>query len=259
MYIKFSKNILMLCVLLFYSCSEKQDRKEISIEVPHKISSFENNDSNPTYVYQWWVGNQPDISDNTLEPIENKAIFTPDVTGEYDVFLSVRDTNNIEIELKEFYFLAVKKKIKKIPKKIISDQALSELSSNQLDPDTMIANNVIDEKKSKIDTLKKITKVVKNNNQKVVKNKTNKRSIYSGWTIQLSSRSSLELAKRDQSKALENGFDAYIEQSYAKSSKKLWFRVRIGNFSSLENAKKIQKEIERFWSLGTWIDRVKIK
>ena len=75
----------------------------------------------------------------------------------------------------------------------------------------------------------------------------------------MSSRSSLELAKRDQTKALNNGFDAYIEQSTDNSTGKIWFRVRIGNFSTLENAKKIKKEIEKFWSKGTWIDRVKIK
>ena len=259
MYIKFSKNISIITILLFYSCSEKQDRKEVSIEVPYNISSYENNDANPNYVYQWWIGNQPDLSDNTLEPNADEAFFTPDVIGKYDVFLSVRDSNDIEVDLKEFYFLAVKKKIKKIPKKIISEQALSELNSSQLDSSITNGSVVFDNKNQKLDTLKKIDEVLKRNKPKIVKNKQIKKSINSGWTIQLSSRSSLELAKRDQTKALNNGFDAYIEQSIAKSTDKLWFRVRIGNFSSLENAKKIQKEIEKFWLKDTWIDRVKIK
>ena len=256
---KFSKNILISAILLFYSCSEKQDRKEVSIEAPYKISSYENNDANPDYIYQWWVGNQPDLSDNILEPNLDEAFFTPDIIGEYDIFLSVRDSNDIEIDLKEFYFLAVKNKIKKIPKKIISDQALNELNTIQTDSININDNIVFNKKNQKLDSLKKINEVVENKKENVYKSKQFKKNINSGWTIQMSSRSSLELAKRDQTKALNNGFDAYIEQSTDNSTGKIWFRVRIGNFSSLENAKKIKKEIEKFWSKGTWIDRVKIK
>ena len=48
---KFSKNILISATLLFYSCSEKQDRKEVSIEVPYTNDKAVN--SMRTAVYQF--------------------------------------------------------------------------------------------------------------------------------------------------------------------------------------------------------------
>ena len=90
-------------------------------------------------------------------------------------------------------------------------------------------------------------------------NKTSKIKKHSGWTIQLSSRSSLELAKNDQIIANKNGYDAYIEQTLIPKTNKTWYRVRVGNFKNKTKAIAIQKEIKSFWENDTWIDRVKIK
>jgi len=54
----------------------------------------------------------------------------------------------------------------------------------------------------------------------------------------------LKHARLDQLKLIEEGMDAYIQRHYRNEDDQVWYRVRIGNFKSKENASIVQKEIE---------------
>ena len=252
----FYKNFIIILIVLLCSCSEeKEQRKKITIGETFKINISESISDNNNVIFQWWVGDHPENSDYGLEPKGNNALLTPDIQGKYNVYVSIRDTNDIEIALIDFYYLAVLKKIKEKPKTIISEKALSQLESNLSDSSfsksdtTTIINN-------SIDTLSKDINNKSKNNKTQFKKHTSK---LSGWTIQLSSRGSLELAKKDQLKAIENGYDAYIEQTIINKTNKTWYRVRIGNFKQKATARKVQTDIKSFWVSDTWIDRVRAK
>ena len=248
------KNLILIFYLLFISCSEEnQERQKITIDSTFKIKNKSNLSANNNTIFQWWIGNHPEDSDYTLEPLGDKALFTPDLLGEYDIFVSIRDSNDIEIDFIDFYFICVAEKITPKPTKIISEKALNQLETNLTDTITTLDTTY----NVQIDTTKKALNPLINKTSK--NNKTSKIKKHSGWTIQLSSRSSLELAKNDQIIANKNGYDAYIEQTLIPKTNKTWYRVRVGNFKNKTKAIAIQKEIKSFWENDTWIDRVKIK
>ena len=131
----FYKNlILFFNSILLLSCSnEGHQRQKITIGTTFTITNSTNLTSNDNTIFQWWVGNHPDNSDYILEPLGEKAIFTPYLSGNYDLYVSIRDSNNLEIDLIEFYYTAVTEKIKRKSKKIISDKALNQLEDNSID------------------------------------------------------------------------------------------------------------------------------
>ena len=251
----YKRLIISILLLLLLSCSDKvQQREKITIGTTFQINNTSTISLGNNAVFQWWVGNYPENSDYTLEPIGDKALFTPDILGEYDIYVSIRDSNDIEIDLIEFYFISVLDKIKPKTKNIISDKALNQLESNLTDSLLAIDTTQIE---SSSDTIKKgLIKLVpkKSSKKKIIKSQH-----HIGWTIQLSSRTSLELAKKDQLLANKNGYDAYIEQVTIKKTNQIWYRVRIGNFKTKATAMTIQSELKSFWGNDTWIDRVKTK
>ena len=65
---------------------------------------------------------------------------------------------------------------------------------------------------------------------------------------------SLELARIDQLKLIEEGLDAYIQRHYRNKRDEIWYRVRIGNFTNKNKAQKIQDQIESITHAKTWLD-----
>ena len=65
---------------------------------------------------------------------------------------------------------------------------------------------------------------------------------------------SLELARIDQLKLIEEGLDAYIQRHYRNKRDEVWYRVRIGNFTNKNKAQKIQDQIESITHAKTWLD-----
>ena len=252
----FYKNfIIIVFSLLLLSCSKEEEQgMKITVGVTFKIDNTSNISSEDNIVFQWWVGSHPENSDYTLEPLGDKALFTPDIIGKYDIYVSIRDSNDMEIDLIEFYYISVLEKIKPKPKKIISEKALNQLEINLTD--SIIAIDTT-QNESLSDTSKK--QLIKQVDKNSSKNKNTKSNHHIGWTIQLSSRASLELAKIDQLKAIENGYDAYIEQTTINKTNQIWYRVRIGNFKTKSTAMTVQSELKSFWKNDTWIDRVKVK
>ena len=134
----FYKILNIFLILLFISCSNKEiERKKITIGKTSKVSFSTTNSYNNNVVYQWWIGNHPDNSDYSLEPIGKKALFNPDIKGNYDLYVSIRDTNDLELELIELYYVAVAEQIKAKPQKIISKEALNQLATTS-DNDTTV-------------------------------------------------------------------------------------------------------------------------
>ena len=74
------------------------------------------------------------------------------------------------------------------------------------------------------------------------------------YTIQIAAWPSLEQARIDQLKLIEEGIDAYIQRNYRKKNDKVWYRVRIGNFSNKIKAQEMQEQIESITGVKSWLD-----
>ena len=74
------------------------------------------------------------------------------------------------------------------------------------------------------------------------------------YTIQIAAWPSLEQARKDQLRLIEEGFDAYIERHYRKEKDAVWYRVRLGNFSDKNKALEVQDQIESILGIKSWLD-----
>ena len=79
------------------------------------------------------------------------------------------------------------------------------------------------------------------------------------YTIQVAAWPSLEQARIDQLKLIEEGVDAYIQRNYRKEKDEIWYRVRIGNFSDKIKAQKMQEQIESITGVESWLDVIPIE
>ena len=79
------------------------------------------------------------------------------------------------------------------------------------------------------------------------------------YTIQVAAWPSLEQARIDQLKLIEEGVDAYIQRNYRKEKDEVWYRVRIGNFSNKIKAQKMQEQIESITGEKSWLDVIQME
>jgi len=71
--------------------------------------------------------------------------------------------------------------------------------------------------------------------------------------------SSWKTAKQAQKvlqQVTETGYDAYIQRVWLEDRNEVWWRVRIGDFTSVEDARALQKKINPIYS-GAWVDNVR--
>ncbi len=66
----------------------------------------------------------------------------------------------------------------------------------------------------------------------------------SSYSLQISSWPKKYLAEKEVNRLKQKGYDAFIVKAYIPKFKKNWYRVRIGNLSTVEEAKKIQQQIK---------------
>ena len=235
-----TKTLVSFIALIIISCSSNDERESILIGSTFKVEEIENFQSDVDIVYQWWVGNKPEGSDFMFRVNGDKAFLTPDIQGDYDVYASIRDANDIELHLLEFHYTAV-------------PDTLLQIVEREVPVEPKEPKPLIREIEEEIDSVKLVPK----EKIKTTESSPSLPSSEEGWTIQVSSRSSIELARKDQIFLEEEGFDSYIQKVDFPENNQTWFRVRVGNFTDKANAKIVQEEIQKIWKYDIWIDRVR--
>lgn len=76
----------------------------------------------------------------------------------------------------------------------------------------------------------------------------------SRYTIQVSSWTSYKTAQKAMKDLQDAGFDAYIQNAYLSHTDKVWYRVRVGNFTNRTDARKVAEQIKEKTGQDTWID-----
>ena len=54
----------------------------------------------------------------------------------------------------------------------------------------------------------------------------------------------------------KRGIDAYTERVFLDKKNAYWWRVRVGNFSKLNQALIVKKQIEEIRGSSAWIDKI---
>ncbi|MFQ6674977.1 MAG: SPOR domain-containing protein [Fidelibacterota bacterium] len=77
-------------------------------------------------------------------------------------------------------------------------------------------------------------------------------------TIQISSWPTLEEAQTQAEELRDMGFDAYVQEAPFQETDELWYRVRVGSFTTRDAAIEAAKSIEEATGLETWVDHVRV-
>ena len=74
------------------------------------------------------------------------------------------------------------------------------------------------------------------------------------YTVQITSGKNLVAAEELVRNAKKTGIDAYIQQGYVDNSGTLWYRVRAGEYTSIDIARAAAREINEKMNANSWVD-----
>jgi len=244
------QKFFIIFFIIIFGCKSNTEVKDILVNKTIKVFSenFHTDAENYTFKWQYPIG--PDKEKVPFNLKDDMLIFTPKKVGLYKIYLSIEDIAGEIIFKKIFTFNAMpdtmniailnkKETIIKNPP-IVNKQI--PINSNQQQSHSKTTTTI--KKKKKL--------LPKKNNQ--IKTKTN----YT-YAIQISSWPSLEEARKHQLELIELGFDAYTQRFYSKQKDTIWYRVRLGNYSTKKKALKIKEQVESSISIITWLDILPVK
>ena len=233
------KLIHFAILLLFTACGSKPDYQEVMVNKTVKVFSQDYHDDAENYTFKWESPAGPSKIAVPFDLKNDMLIFSPELEGDYQIHLSITDISDDVIAEEMFYYRAIPETL---------EVAIAKLSSEMK---TTVPSSTIKKPKKK-------TKAKKENiNQSKARKKRNKSSKNTKnvhYTIQVAAWPSLEHARIDQLKLIEEGMDAYIQRHYRNKKDEVWYRVRIGNFNSKAKALVVQKQIESITHAKTWLD-----
>ena len=233
------KLIHFAILLVFTACGSNPDYQEVMVNKTVKVFSQDYHDDAENYTFKWESPAGPSKIAVPFDLKNDMLIFSPELEGDYQIHLSITDISDDVIAEKMFYYRAIPETL---------EVAIAKLSSEMK---TTVPSSTVKKPQKK-------TKAKKENiNQSKARKKRNKSSKNTKnvhYTIQVAAWPSLEHARIDQLKLIEEGMDAYIQRHYRNKKDEVWYRVRIGNFNSKAKALVVQKQIESITHAKTWLD-----
>lgn len=233
------KLIHFTILLVLTACGSNPDYQEVMVNKTVKVFSQDYHDDAENYTFKWESPAGPSKIAVPFDLKNDMLIFSPELEGDYQIHLSITDISDDVIAEEMFYYRAIPETL---------EVAIAKLSSEMK---TTVPSSTVKKPQKK-------TKAKKENiNQSKARKKRNKSSKNTKnvhYTIQVAAWPSLEHARIDQLKLIEEGMDAYIQRHYRNKKDEVWYRVRIGNFNSKAKALVVQKQIESITHAKTWLD-----
>lgn len=76
------------------------------------------------------------------------------------------------------------------------------------------------------------------------------------YTVQVSSWRTRRKADSEAEKLRERGYDAYV-QRVVLDNQETWYRVRVGSFATIEEARQFAETLGDLLESGYWVDRLR--
>ena len=210
--------------------------------------------------YRWSIQDLPDESAMVPDysSYSNIFTFTPDVVGDY-IFAVIVVSYGEDVSDHEFQFealedtsvvprappMAEEPVAGAMPAVAMEDAAPSEPAPRTVSPP---AERPAKPKAAAAPSITRAKAPDKNYRSNIVAGH---------FTIQVSSwKTARQAQKVMQQVASETGYDAYIQRVLIEDRNETWWRVRVGDFMSLEEAKVLQNELSATFP-GTWVDNLR--
>ena len=236
------KLIHVIILIIFTACGSGPEYHEVMVNKTVKVYSQEYHDEAENYTFKWEPLKGPSKKAISFDLKNDMLIFSPKVEGDYQIHLSITDISDEVIAEEMFYYRAIAETLEVAIAKIKPEEEISLPPSVVKKPEKKITPKVKKNKSSK--SAKKPAR----------QSKTRRKSDNVDYTIQIAAWPSLEQARKDQLRLIEEGFDAYIERHYRKDRDAVWYRVRLGKFSDKNKALEIQDQIESILGIKSWLD-----
>ena len=228
-------------LLVFTACGSNPNYQEVMVNKTVKVFSQDYHDDSENYTFKWEPPAGPSKIPVPFDLKNDMLIFSPELEGDYQIHLSITDISDDIIAEELFYYRAIAETLEVAIANAKPELEIDEHPSAVIKPTKK-------EKRSNKEKGKRSNPAKKQKTKKVIESK----DIH--YTIQVAAWPSLELARIDQLKLIEEGLDAYIQRYYRNKRDEVWYRVRIGNFINKKKAQKIQGQIESITHSKTWLD-----
>ena len=228
-------------IILFFliTCGSDPDYQEVMVNKTVKVYSQDYHNEAENYFFKWEPPVGPSNRPVAFDLKNDMLIFSPKIEGDYKIHLSITDISHEVISEEIFYYRA------------IAETLEVAIAGTKPERDIPTQSSVVKKPKNEIIILSKSPQ--KRNKQSASKTKNIR------YSIQVAAWPSLEQARIDQLKLIEQGVDAYIQRNYRKEKDEVWYRVRIGNFSDKIKAQKMQEQIESITGVKSWLDVIPIE
>ena len=97
---------ILIIFIFFFSCNTQPVRQEIEVGKTIKIESS-NFPFNDAYTYLWSKPFGPDNHNSSYTVDENKMLFTPNISGNYNITLLVESYDKTKLYEENFLYIAV--------------------------------------------------------------------------------------------------------------------------------------------------------
>ena len=258
MFIKRSLPLLILMAMMGckYLPWGQKEAKPIFVGEPETIIVEPPEDA-VNLAYRWSIVDLPDESRLTpqFNPSSNVYTFTADVEGDY-TFSAVVEANAEEVADYVFRFVAVE------DTSIIPRLPAEDMAAKQPEVEPMA-----DQAQPKPEVSKPaatVAKPVSRPARPAVKKKPSKPAprkwapdvVPGHFTIQISSWKTAKQAQKVKLDVEGLGYDVYIQRVWLKDVEQVWWRVRLGDFSDVAEARRVRETLaERF--ADVWVDNVR--
>ena len=241
------KLIYLIILIIFTACGSSPDYQEVMVNKTVKVYSQDYHNEAENYTFKWEPPKGPSKKAISFDLKNDMLIFSPEIEGDYQIHLSITDISDEVIAEEMFYYRAIVETVEVAIAKIKPEEEI-------LPPPSVV-------KKPKKKTTPKVRKKKSSKSSKKTdrQSKTSRKSENVDYTIQIAAWPSLEQARKDQLRLIEEGYDAYIERHYRKEKDAIWYRVRIGKFSNKNKALEIQKQVESILGIKSWLDVISLK
>ena len=233
------KNIALIVFLILFGCKSQPQYQEVMVNKTVKVYSQDYHNEAENYFFKWEPPVGPSNKPVRFDLKNDMLIFSPETEGHYKINLSITDISHKIISKEMFYYRAIAETL---------EVAIAEIKPEK---DIPTQSSVVKKPKNEIIKLSKSPKKRKNKSASKTENVH--------YTIQVAAWPSLEQARINQLKLIEEGVDAYIQRNYRKEKDEVWYCVRIGNFSDKIKAQKMQGQIESIFGVESWIDVIPIE
>ena len=238
----------LFIILFFTACGIDPDYQEVMVNKSVKVYSQDYHAKAENYTFKWEPPMGPN-NDAVLFDLNNDMlIFSPSVEGDYQIHLSITDISDEVVAEEMFYYRAV---AETLDVAIVVEPEQAKIVPK---PSAIVKNT----KKKNKPTNNNVT-LIKTPKRSNKQNQKSRNTANVHFTIQVAAWPSLEQARTDKVKLIDEGIDAYIQRHYRAGKDEVWYRIRVGNFSNKEKAIEMQKHIETITGEKSWMDVIPIE